>query len=75
VRLRDRVLDGGRIRRSVDVALPHLRARHWRELAQLGRLLLNTIGGDALAPEPWPEEEVASRKPPARVAGRRSAAG
>ncbi|MEY2933419.1 MAG: aliphatic sulfonate transporter, nucleotide binding/ATPase protein [Pseudomonadota bacterium] len=77
VRLCDRVLvlDGGRIRRSVDVSLPHPRARHWPELAQLERLLLHTIGGDALAPEPWPEEEVAPRERPARVAARRSAAG
>jgi hypothetical protein len=76
VRLCDRVLvlDGGRIGRSVDVSLPHPRARHWPELAQLERLLLHTIGGDALAPEPWSEQDAAPREWPARVAGLRSAA-
>lgn len=69
------VLDGGRIQRSVDVTLPHPRARHWPEVARLEQQLLRAIGGSVLVPEPWTGDSSVPRERPARAVGGRQAVG
>jgi sulfonate transport system ATP-binding protein len=64
VLLSDRVvvLDAGRVRCSVEVALPRPRGRHLPQVAQLSSLLLSQILDSSLAGEPWLERGVEQRQ-------------
>jgi sulfonate transport system ATP-binding protein len=70
VLLSDRVLvlDAGRVRASVTVALPRPRTRHLSEVAELRNVLSRAILGSSVSAEAWLEESEGPRAEPSASA-------